>query len=234
MKKIYKNIAILTSAFTLIAGFAYSTIDSKKSAAATKYEPTKIDNKNLASNRISKSAKSSNVLIYTSQPDEKYVTGKKTTDIGNLLSSKLNEKGMNSDFINNKITKEALEPNKKYISYHGVVRKFVTQNVKDYNNSILLNIRRNDFPEEDIVIALVKNNPHYAENKKFADSLVEQFNKLGQRVRINYYGGNNNSLNQDLSNQSISLAIGNNQSNDSELNKTVDAIATALQNVQDK
>lgn len=231
MRKFYKNIAILTTSFALIAGFTYAGLGSNISTVTTKNEPTKINNKSLTSNKI---LTSSNIIVYTSQPYESYTNGKKIIDIGNSLNSKIKEKGINSTFISNVIIKKYPQSNKEYINHFDVTRKFITQNVKDYKDSVLLNITRNDFPEKNILIALSKSSPYYVENKKFADSLVQQFNKLNQPVKIIYYQSGINYLNQDLSNKSILIGIGNNQANDSELNQIVDTVATALKNVQKK
>lgn len=230
MKKIYKHLSIFTTIFALVAGLIYVKIGNKIPTTSINNEPTSVVNNVLTSN---KTTNSSNVIIYTSQPYESYSNGEKVADIGNLLNTKLTAKGINSNFISNIITKEYPESNNKYINYYDVTRKFIIQNVKDYNSSILLNICRNELPNQNIVIALAKTNPHYVENKKFANSLVEQFNKLGQTVSVTYYNASKNYLNQDLSNQSILISIGNDQSSDSELNKIVNTIATALQNVQE-
>lgn len=73
MKRIYKNITILTTSFALIVGFTYKGLGGNISAVTTKNEPTKINNKNLTSDKI---ISWSNIIVYTFQPYN-YTNGKK-------------------------------------------------------------------------------------------------------------------------------------------------------------
>lgn len=240
MKKVYKNIALATTAFTLVAGYAYFGIGNKVSVTSTQYQATKSVNKTLTSSKTTTyNADSivpflSNIVIYNSHPDENYPSGKKVTDVGALLNNKLNEKGLISTFIKTTAPKE-------YLKSYDVTRKLITENVKEYNNTILLDISRNLFQNsndkaltKNILIILAKSNPHYAENKKFANSLISEFNKIKQPSSIYEYKTGISYFNQDLSNRGIFIEIGNIQSSDTEINQAINSVATALQNIQQK
>ena len=235
MKRIHKNIFITSTALALITGVIYlsigaKTIPSKSNAIKVNksvYE-TKIKSPKLLSNT------SSNIVIYNSEPYEDYKNGKKVTDIGRLLNDKLKAKGMNSNFIYNNSPNKEIKSYADYSNTYDVSRNLIKQNVKNYNNKILLDICReiSSTPKNNIEIALSTENPHYAENKKFANSLIKQFNKLKQNVSVCYWGAPKNFFNQDLSNKGIILTIGNVDSNNKKLNQLMDTTAKALQNVK--
>lgn len=240
MKNFYKIITTAAIAFAIITGFTYAGLYNKASADTAKDSSNKFITKCVTSNKSdSKPIRySSNIVIYNSEPYEMYSSGKKVTDIGNLLNNKLIEKGMHSSFIKNTITnnniKDCFLPYKEYIKTYDVTRKLITQNVKNYNNSILLDLYRDKAHrnKSNIKISLVKNNPHYAENKKFADSFAAQLTKLGDQVIIDDYNLTSTYFNQDLSNRSIALGIGDINSSDTELEQLVNSVSVALQRIQ--
>lgn len=235
MKKNFKNIIGTTTAIALIAGFAYLGIKNNLSQTTNK-----VINKSITGNIITSSTQKSttpisfNIVIYNSEPNETYQNGKNVKDIGILLNTKLKEKGINSNFIKNPSPEKQVNSYDDYVKTYDITRKLITQNVKDYNNTILLDVCRDISPraKNNIEIALSKTNPHYTENKKFADSLVEQFNKLNQSVSMYYYDTYKTYFNQDLSNRSIIIEIGNVKCSDSKLNQLVNLVTEALQNVK--
>jgi Antirepressor regulating drug resistance, predicted signal transduction N-terminal membrane component len=173
-----------------------------------------------------------NIVIYNSHPNEDYTSGLKVTDVGALINDKLIKEGLKSSFIKCSAPEE-------YINSYSNTRKLITENVNNYSNTILLDIHRNEadnqtkYDTRKILFQLAKNNPHYEENKKFAECLLEHI-KTSKEVETEIYSYNNGKLcfNQDLSNNSVLIEIGNSMSSDTDIESCVNAIVQALKNSQ--
>ncbi|URZ04679.1 stage II sporulation protein P [Clostridium felsineum] len=223
MKRKHRNLLVKVTTVIFITGVLSLSLGCKNESLAATY-------KNKSEKQTAPT-----IVIYNSQAYESYKSGKKVTDIGNLLSERIDKEGMKSIFINNTITtKDNFKTFRDYENSYNIARTLVTQRVKDYNKCILLDITCNKVPDKKTVITLAKTNPHYKENKKFADSLVAQFNKLKKPATISDWCRINNYFNQDLSNKSIILELGDVQSTDNELNSLINTTASALKNLNNK
>lgn len=173
----------------------------------------------------------SDIVIYNSHPAEDYPSGMKVTDVGALINDKLIKEGLRSSFIKCKAPTE-------YTKSYETTRHLITQNVKEYSDTILLDIHR-DITENTksdtrkILFVLAKSNPHYEANKKFVDRLLENTKNSSQvKSDILFYNTGIAYFNQDLSNNSTLINIGNNMSSDSDIEDCVNALVSALKNTQ--
>lgn len=170
---------------------------------------------------------SSDIVIYNSHPSEDYPSGVKVTDVGKLINDKLIKEGLKSNFI---MCKDATEYGKSYKN----TRNIITKNVKGYSNTILLDIHRDttENPESTprkLQFVLAKNNPHYEANKKFVDTLLENIKNSNKvEATISIYENGLSYFNQDLSNNSVIIEIGNNKSSDNDIEECVNALVSAL------
>jgi bla regulator protein BlaR1 len=174
---------------------------------------------------------SPDIVIYNSHPDEVYPSGMKISDVGAILNDKLVKEGFNSCFISCAL-------NTDYNKSFQITRDLITKNVKSYSNTILLDIHRDkteknksDAPK--MLFILAKSNPHYKANKKFVDSLIENIKNSNQiKSEIYFYQYGISYYNQDLSNNSTLIELGNNMSSDSDIEACVNALVSALKNTQ--
>ncbi|MGH4123781.1 MAG: M56 family metallopeptidase [Clostridium sp.] len=174
---------------------------------------------------------SPDIVIYNSHPDEGYSSGIKVTDIATLINDKLLKEGLKSSFI--KCTAPI-----GYEKAYQTSRDLIIKNVKDHSNTILLDIHRDVIENsksetKKMQLILTKDNPGYKSNKKFADLLLAEF-KTSNLIKSDVYYYNKGILyfNQDLSNNAALINIGNNMSSDSDIEDCVNALVTALKNIQ--
>ena len=201
-----------------------STVNNKPNAAV-------IIKKSTSDNTYSIVPFSADIVIYNSHPDEDYPSGMKVTDVGALLSNKLVKEGFNSHFIK-------CAPPTDYNKSYQISRDLITKNIIGYSNTILLDIHR-DITEKSksntrkIVFVSTKKNPRYKSNKKFVDSLLGNI-KNSHKVEsgILFYKFGIAYFNQDLSNNSTCIELGNNMSSDSDIEACVNVLVSALKNTQ--
>ncbi|MGH4140525.1 M56 family metallopeptidase [Clostridium sp.] len=174
---------------------------------------------------------SSDIVIYNSHPDEAYPSGIKVTDVGALLNDKLISEGFNSHFIK-------IDPSTDYNKSYQTSRDLITKNVKSYSNTILLDIHRditvkNKSDAVKIHFDLTKKSPHYKTNKKLVDNLIANIKTTsGIKSEIYLYTFGISYFNQDLSNNSALIELGNDKSSDSEIEASVNALVSALKITQ--
>lgn len=174
---------------------------------------------------------SSDIVIYNSHADEDYSSGIKVTDVGALINNKLVNEGLKSNFI------KCTVPEKYSDSYQNS-RNLITADVKNYSSTILLDIHRDisDNTKSDarkMIFVIAKNNPYYEESKKFAECLSQSINNSNQvKAEILSYNRGKLCFNQDLSKNSVLIDLGNNMSNDSDIETCVNALVSALKNTQ--
>ncbi|MGV8981178.1 M56 family metallopeptidase [Clostridium sp.] len=195
---------------------------------------------NTASTEIKKSSNnntnqivpfSSDIVIYNSHPDEAYPSGMKVTAVGALLNDKLVSEGFNSHFIK-------IDSSTDYNKSYKISRDLITKNVKSYSNTILLDIHR-ELAKEDkssikkLFFVLADKSPHYKTNKKLVDSLMVNMKKeSGIESEIYLYNFGISYFNQDLSNNSALIDIGNDKSSDSDIEGYLNALVSALKSTQ--
>ena len=173
----------------------------------------------------------SDIVIYNSHADEDYPSGMKVTEVGALLNDKLIKEGFNSRFIK-------CDPPTEYSKSYETTRDLIIKNVKEYSNTILLDIHRDiatstNSDMRKILFALTRNNPRYEANKKFVDSLLETIKNSNQiKSDIFFYDNGISYFNQDLSNNSVLIDIGNSMSSDTDIEECVNELVSALKNVR--
>nr|WP_253198171.1 M56 family metallopeptidase [Clostridium sp. CF011] len=174
---------------------------------------------------------SADIVIYNSHADEAYPSGMKVSDVGALLSNKLVKEGFNSHFIK-------CDPPADYNKSYQAARALITKNVKQYSNTILIDIHSNILENEKsnarkMVFQFTKRNPRYKANKKFVDSLLGNI-KTSKEVKseMYFYQFGISYFNEDLSNNSTVIELGNNISSDSDIEVCVNALVSALKNTQ--
>lgn len=188
---------------------------------------------NTTSNKTSNSIApiSPSIVIYNSHANEEYQSHLKVTDVASLLKTKLIKKGLKSNFL-------MCTPPTKYIKSYDNTRNLIIKNIPNYSNTILLDIHRDIIKNsksntKKIILVLSRDNPHYKENKKFANLLLTEFKK-STKIKSDILEFNSKSLsyfNQDLSNNAILIEIGNNMSNHSDIDECLNAIVSALKNI---
>lgn len=173
---------------------------------------------------------SSDIVVYNSHPDENYESASnvKVTDVGALINDKLVKNGLNSRFIN-------CAPPKDYLKSYQISREVITKNVKNYRNTILLDVHRElgkKIGSNTITFVLTKKCPYYEKNLKFVNSLVSYIKHSSNiKTAIYYYDYGVLYYNQDLSNKSVLVEIGNDWSNDKDIENCVDTLVAALKNI---
>lgn len=180
-------------------------------------------------NANSTSPFSSDIVVYNSHPDENYeaASNVKVTDVGALINDKLVKNGLNSSFIN------CPSPKDYYKSYQNS-RELILKNVKNYRNTVLLDVHRDlgkKIGSNTITFILTKKGPYYEKNLKFVNSLVSYIKHSSNiKTAIYYYNYGVLYYNQDLSNKSVLVEIGNEWSNDKDIEDCVNAFVAALKN----
>jgi bla regulator protein BlaR1 len=260
MKKNYKNIAIVIIFLIIGAaiGYTYSEVRNKAAAAVANEENNvyikevvndnsdilmkTVNNSDISKEVVKELPKNSiesiesalsEIVIYNSHAGEDYPSGMKVTEVGSRISSKLVKQGLKSSFIKCK-------PPMEYVKAYEITRELIIENVEDYSNKILLDIHR-DIAEntksdtKKILLVLAKENPHYEENKKFADLLLTEFRKSTE-VKSDMFelkGEVVSYFNQDLSNNSMLIEIGNNMSSDNDIEECINVLVSALKAIEE-
>ena len=250
-----KSILLGTVTIILLGGFGIalntSNINSDKNiakATALQVKTTVANSKGMdnntsnlvASTAIKKSPSdstnpivpfSSDIVIYNSHSDEIYPSGMKITDVSSSLNDKLVKEGFNSHFIKTDLPAE-------YIKSYQITRDFIIKNVKAYSNTILLDIHLNTTEKDKsdarkMFFILAKESPYYKSNKEFVDSLLRNIKNSNQvKPEICFYKTGISYFNQDLSNNATLIELGNNTSSDSDIEACVNALVSALKNIQ--
>lgn len=219
------GIAINTSSISLDKNIAKATtlqiktpiVTSKKSSTTITTNPTV--------------PFSADIVIYNSHPNEAYPSGIKVTDVGALINDKLVKEGFNSHFVK-------VNPTKNYNNSYSATRNMITKNVKQYSNTILLDIHRDSTVENKsdakiMLFAVTKSNPRYKANKRFVDSLIVNIkNSKVIETGILFYQYGISFYNQDLSNNSALIELGNTTSSNSDIEACVNSLVSALKNTQ--
>jgi len=180
-------------------------------------------------NTNSTSPFSSDIVIYNSHPDESYelAPNVKVTDVGALINDKLVKNGLNSRFIK-------CAPPKDYFKSYQTSREVITRNVKNYTNTLLLDVHRDSGSKvgsNTITFVLARKSPYYEKNLKFANSISDYIKHSSKiKTAIYYYNYGVIYYNQDLSNKSALVEIGNNWSNDKDIEDCVNTLVLALKN----
>lgn len=148
IKNIYKTIAIAIIFLILgtVIGYTYSDARKKRTTTSTNYQKNIPINKSVNNNNhiSTKSVPidstnitpfSSETVIYNSHADEDYPSGIRVTYVGALINDKLVKEGLKSSFIK-------CNPPTEHTKSYQITRDLITKNVKDYSNTILLDIHR--------------------------------------------------------------------------------------------
>ena len=173
----------------------------------------------------------SDIVIYNSHPDEDYrwASGINISQVGALINDRLVKEGLNSRFIQCTLPKE-------YTKSYANSREFVMRNVKNYSNTILLDIHRDSGEKVNsnkILFTLARESPYYEKNLKFVHSLtdyIEHSSKI--EPYITYHSKGTLYFNQDLSNKSVLIEIGNDSSTDKDIEDCINALVSALKSTQ--
>lgn len=171
------------------------------------------------------------IVIYNSHADEAYPSGKNVTDVAALINERLIKEGLKSNFI--KCNKPA-----EYIKSFSNSRSIITSSIKNYSSAILLDIHRNLSENnkegtKKITFDLAKNNPHYSINKEFIDHLIQNIQNSNEvKADIFLYTNGIYCFNQDLSDNSALIEIGNDASSDRDIEECINALVSALRDTE--
>lgn len=236
MKNIYKSVVVAGTLLTLTAGYTYSKCQNKLTVNKVITSSTSSNNTKMPLNSYTENSIvpfSSDIVIYNSHPGETYSSGKNVTDVGALINDELIKAGLNSSFI--KVTAP-----KEYTKSYENTRNIITKNVKNYANTTLLDVSRDESNNttsdtKKIKLILTQASPRYEENKKFANQLLEQLKKTsGVTSEIVQFKTGTLYFNEDLSNNTVLIEIGNDKSSDSDIQESVGALTRSLKNIQNK
>lgn len=254
MKKIYKNIivSIIFLAIFTTLGYVYSYL--RKENTLSKHNKTGNSELTRSTYIINNSSNTtllddikdisidnsnsnfpdlSDIVIYNSHPNEGYEFGIKVTDLGSLINYRLNSEGLKSSFISS-------NTNIDYLNSYKISNESITKNMSIYENKILLDVHisNSDSFESDsemITFVLGKDNPHFEENNKFTEQLVNEISKSNKvKTSIYYYDTTSEYLkrNQELSTNSVLVEIGTDKSDDNYIQECVDVIVRSLKNIK--
>jgi stage II sporulation protein P len=165
------------------------------------------------------------VIIYNSHPFEKYDCGVNVKEISQLLCNRLNVDKLSAIYIDN-------NDNEARTAYEDS-RKLITNTNLNYNKSILLDIHLGgvsaDF-KDGITLCIGKKNKNYEANKKFADSILEEIKKSSYNTTAQILINETGTYNQDLSDNSLLIIVGNKYTPQNIINKDIEALADSLNN----
>lgn len=203
--------------------------NKNNSSNTTSYLNLSTDIKALQTNN-SVSPFSSDVVIYNSHPTEAYqlIPNVNICDIGALVNSRLVNEGVNSKFIK-------CMPPKDYFKSYDNSRELITKNVVNYSNTALFDIHRElgiDHNCNTIYFVLAKKSPYYEKNSKLTNTLINYIKHSSKvETRIAYYAYGDHYFNQDLSDKSVLIEIGNEFSTDKNVEDCINALVSAINQV---
>lgn len=251
MNNTYKNIAIAVTFLIIGAtlGYMYPKVGKKQNTPAYENQSdiskSKLSVSNISTNGFYVNPKdvqqtiedlnslepfSSDIVIYNSHPSELYSSGITITEVGAKINENIVKDGLKSHFIKN--------ASLNYVGSYNRSREIITSKVKNYSNTVLLDIHRytSGSVQSDtkmIKLVLAHANPHYDANKKFADQLYQEIKKCNNiKADLIINNQDNVTYNQDLSNKSVLIEVGNDKSSDIDISDCINAITTAIKNVQ--
>ncbi len=248
MKNTRKNIVIAISILTLCTtfGYTYSELRDKQNTGTRintlmKNPSDNVDNLTTLPNKRetvktiedtkSLAPFSSDIVIYNTHSYEAYPSGINVTDVASSINDKLVSEGLNSKFI------KCVQP-PVYDKAYQTTRDIITSKVKEYKNTVLLDIHRDASDESEsntkkIMLVVAKENLHYDENNRFANELLQEILKSSNvEASIFYFNKGINFFNQDLSNRSVLIELGNDKSSDNDIEECMNALVAALKNIQ--
>lgn len=168
----------------------------------------------------------SKVVIYNSHVNEEYKDGYSIIDASMELDNKLKNLNINSTFLR-------CEKPSEYENSFENSENIIKNNIKDYSNSVLIDIHRLDAFEEnsdleDIVIDLSKNSINYEENLRFAENFSKEIESRGIKARIVIYDEGINNFNLHLSKKSLFINIGDENMTNIKVNELMDVVSEAI------
>lgn len=169
-----------------------------------------------------------NIVIYNTHPFEKLKTGVEVTEYSKNLANKLNELGALCIFLNNS--------NRLITDSYKKSKDLVTNNIKDYSGNIIIDIHASDdihVSKKDISIWIGKGNKSFGENKKNADKLLGKIKEIEPDMECEALLKDSFIWNQDLSEKAMMLIIGNKNTSQVRISKTLDVLATAIKNMKE-
>ncbi len=165
----------------------------------------------------------SQVVVYNSHPFEVYKSGLSIKEASELLETKLLDNKLECTYIDN--------PNKDYKGSYEFSRKLILDNIKELNNTVLLDIHVNEDKETsngDITVYVGKGNKQYTKNKQFAESLIKMINSVDNTIKCELILNGNGKYNQDLSSKALLISIGNKDTADTDMQNIIDALAASM------
>ncbi|WPC44000.1 M56 family metallopeptidase [Clostridium sp. JS66] len=239
------SITLNTSSIGLCNNSKAAEIHAKASEITTKSNISSMSNDKLLDNIKALQTNKSNpvapfsadIVIYNSHPDEDYklASGIKVSELGALINDKLVKEGLNSKFLPCTAPKEYT---KSYYNSRDLIKK----NVKNYSNTVLLDIHgivglsdaeADKSKAKTITFVFAKESPYYKDNFKFANCIVDNI-KRASKIQTNtiYFNKGNTYFNQDLSNKSVLIEIGNDFSTEKDIKDCIDTLVLAIKNTQ--
>lgn len=168
------------------------------------------------------------VILYSTHVQEEYKSGNNVEQVASMINKKLQLINIDSKFIEND----------KYVDYASAYAKsgeLIKENVKDYENKILLDIHSGDSEKSinkgdvrKISVVLAKNNLNFVENEGLANSLVSTLKEIGVAAEVQVLENGIVGKNQELSNRTISINIGAIQSTEEDIQYCVDALTESI------
>lgn len=230
-KKISIKSILLGVLFTAIIGGVGLGVNTSKASSNKSITKSAVNNISKDTTKATVPF-SSDIVIYNSHADESYSSGMKVTDVSTSINDKLVKEGLKSRFIK-------CEPPVEYIKSYQATRDEITKNIKNYTNTVLLDIHRdvvetNNSDTKEIMFVLAKESPYYESNKKFANFLLKEIEKASSNeIKVSIFEYNKGILyfNQDLSNHSLLIEMGNDKSSDSDIEKCTNALVSALKTI---
>lgn len=229
LKKVNKK-SILLGCFIAAAAASIAILINVSSPVFNESTP-KVSTHQAAKPALDVKDSAPDIVIYNSHADEAYPSRKNVTDVAALINERLIKEGLKSNFI--KCNKPA-----EYIKSFSNSRSIITNSIKNYSSAILLDIHRdssenNKEGTKKITFELAKNNPHYSTNKEFVDSIIKNMKDSNEvKMDVFLYANGICCFNQDLSNNSALVEIGNDMSSDSDIEECINALVSALRDTE--
>lgn len=175
------------------------------------------------------------IVIYTSAPFENYGYDKlnpSASDISLKISESIKNKSVKCSYIeNNSYLKD--KNKMRFDKSYEFSRNMLLVKVENIKSKVLIDVHIGGNSKEfndGITIFIGKSNMNYKSNKLIADNLSNELNKI-HRDNLCKVKLVNGSFNQDLSDSSILITIGNVDTNENQISKNIEGLSLALKNL---
>lgn len=188
--------------------------------------------------------KETKIILYNTHPLESYNSNQKITEVTKNFQEKLNKNSFNSEFLDNQSITNSNINNQYEHAYKNsreLLLKYMEENKQSNQQSypILIDIHRHasteiNEPNTDFIFMIGKDNSYWEKNEKFAKKIINEINHLNHNFSSKLEIRNEKTYNQDLSEKSVWISIGNETKTPAEIEKMINILTKAFKNTLKK